>query len=407
MNEAIGAGHGMGDLRGAGAGGGDPAAAGHGISDLTTSGALGAAVQDPVETPVETPVRIPRLGFLGVGWIGRLRLEAIMAAGAAEVVAVADPAADAVAQAVLAAPAAARVTTLDELLEVGVDGVVIATPSALHAEQAIAALGRGVAVFCQKPLGRTAAEVQGVVAAARAADRLLGVDLSYRHTAGMQAIRELIRGGELGEVYAVDLIFHNAYGPDKPWFYDPLLAGGGCVMDLGIHLVDLALWTLPDARVVAVASELFAGGEALRVGEPLPAGDSLDLSNPQQVGGGRQRGASRVEDYAVAQLRLVDGGVVRLACSWNLSAGRDAVIEASFYGTRGGASLRNIDGSFYDFLAESYRGTAREVLAAPPDPWGGRAVLSWVEQIAAGAGFDPAIEDLVEVARTLDRIYGR
>jgi predicted dehydrogenase len=58
--------------------------------------------------------------------------------------------------------------------------VVIATPSALHAEQSIAALTSGAAVFCQKPLGRTADEVRQVVDAARTADRLLAVDLSYR-----------------------------------------------------------------------------------------------------------------------------------------------------------------------------------------------------------------------------------
>ncbi|MCX9146072.1 Gfo/Idh/MocA family oxidoreductase [Erythrobacter sp. WG] len=58
-----------------------------------------------------------------------------------------------------------------------------ATPSALHAEQAIAALERGLAVFCQKPLGRSSAEVRAVIAAAEAAHRLLAVDFSYRHTA--------------------------------------------------------------------------------------------------------------------------------------------------------------------------------------------------------------------------------
>src|SRR5690606_4635728 len=96
-------------------------------------------------------------------------------------------------------------------------------------------------------------EVQPVIEAARSADRLLGVDFSYRFTEAMQAVRSLVEGGALGRVYAVDLVFHNAYGPDKPWFYDPRLAGGGCVMDLGIHLVDLALWTLgfPVVRDVA------------------------------------------------------------------------------------------------------------------------------------------------------------
>jgi predicted dehydrogenase len=101
---------------------------------------------------------------------------------------------------------------------------VIATPSALHAEQAIAALDRGLAVFCQKPLGRDASETRAVVEAARRADRLLGVDLSYRYTRAAAALRDEVRSGALGEVYAVDLVFHNAYGPDKPWFYDRRLA---------------------------------------------------------------------------------------------------------------------------------------------------------------------------------------
>ena len=139
----------------------------------------------------------------------------------------------------------------------------IATPSALHAAQAQAALERGLSVFCQKPLGRTAAETRAVVETARVTDRLLAVDLSYRWTSGMQRIRELIRAGEFGRVYAADLTFHNAYGPDKPWFYDPAHSGGGCVMDLGVHLVDLALWALDFPEVEDVASQLFAAGARL------------------------------------------------------------------------------------------------------------------------------------------------
>jgi predicted dehydrogenase len=253
----------------------------------------------------------PRLGFLGVGWIGRHRMEAIVATGAAEVAAIADPSPEMAAEAGKLAPGAQVVGGLDEILAAGVDGVVIATPSALHAEQSIAALRAGAAVFCQKPLGRTAAEAQAVVEAARAADRLLGVDLSYRFTDGMRRIRELIAGGELGRVFAVDLVFHNAYGPDKPWFYDPTLSGGGCVMDLGVHLVDLALWALDFPAVSEVSSQLFAGGEPLT-------------------------GHERVEDYAVATLELSNGTAVQLACSWRLQAGCDAVIGASFYGTEGG-----------------------------------------------------------------------
>jgi len=83
------------------------------------------------------------------------------------------------------------------------------------------------------------------------------------------------------------------------------------------------------------------------------------------------------------------------------------VIAAEFQGTAGGAALRNESGSFYDFTAERFRGTARETLAAPPDDWGGRAAAEWAARLAAGEGFDPAAEELVAVAAVLDRIYGR
>lgn len=323
----------------------------------------------------------PRLGFLGVGWIGRHRMEAIRTSGLAEVAAIADSAPDVLANVALTSPRARSLSALDELLDIDVDAIVIATPSALHREQAIAALGRGKAVFCQKPLGRTAGETREIVEAARRANRLLAVDLSYRFTAGMRAIRELIAAGELGRVYAVNLVFHNAYGPDKAWFYNPKLAGGGCVIDLGIHLVDLALWSLGFPRVERVTSRLFARGE--------PLGDREQA----------------VEDYAVAQMELGTGTTVQLACSWHLQAGRDCVIEASFYGTKGGASFRNVNGSFYDFGAERMRGTSRETLTAPPDEWGGRAALDWARRLADGRGFDPQVEELIDVARALDAIY--
>ena len=324
-----------------------------------------------------------RLGFLGLGWIGRHRMAAMLDSGQVCAAGFLEPSDEQAAAAHGLAPGSQRVDTMDTLLDLQLDGLVIATPSALHAEQARRALDRGVAVFCQKPLGRDEAETAGVVAAAERADRLLGVDLSYRHIAGMRQVRDLVATGALGRIYAVDLVFHNAYGPDKPWFYDPHQSGGGCVVDLGVHLVDLALWTLGFPDVDAVSAQLFAGGHRL-------------ADRPGQV-----------EDHAVATLELATGTGVQLACSWRLHAGRDAIISAAFHGTGGGAALRNVDGSFYDFTAERYAGTATHIMAAPPDAWGGRAAVEWATRLAAGAGFDAAAWRYVEVARVLDRIYGR
>lgn len=324
----------------------------------------------------------PRVGFLGVGWIGRHRMQGIIDADAVEIVALADPSPEMKEEAAKLAPNAAIGETLEDVLAHGLDGLVIATPSALHAAQSITALQAGVSVFCQKPLGRSAREVQAVVDAARDADRLLGVDFSYRFTAGVRAIRDLVQSGELGDIRAIDLTFHNAYGPGKPWFHDRQLSGGGCLIDLGVHLIDLALWVLDFPEVSDVRGHLSADGKLL------------------------EANAEAVEDYAVASFRLGTGTIVRIACSWQLQAGQEAVISAAFYGAQGGAELRNVNGSFYDFTAERYRGTTRETLVSPPDEWGVRAAQDWACRLAAGGRFDPQCERITDVSKVLDRIYG-
>lgn len=329
---------------------------------------------------VLAPAR-PRVGFAGVGWIGRNRMAAMARLGTIDLAVIADPDGASSEEAGLIAPDAERITTIEDLLETDLDAVVIATPSALHASQSIRALEAGMAVFCQKPLGRTADETRAVVDAARSANRLLGVDLSYRHTAAMQAIRDLVQGGEIGDVFAVDLVFHNAYGPGRDWFYDRRLSGGGCLIDLGIHLIDQALWTLGFPTVTSVT------GRLLRGGVPLPAA------------------GHDVEDYAAARLDLENGTCVNLTCSWNLPAGCDAVIGATFYGTQGGLSMRNVDGSYYDFVLERFEGRSRELLVKPPDDWGGRAAASWAEQLVRDPVYDPEIEQVITVSEILDRLY--
>jgi predicted dehydrogenase len=335
--------------------------------------------------PAPAPAR-PRIGFAGVGWIGLNRLKAVAAADAAEIVCINDASTDAARKAVdMVAERAPRVRlaeSFDDLLAADLDGVVIATPSGLHAEQTIAALERGHAVFCQKPLARTGGEVARTINAARQSDRLLAVDFCYRTVAGVPQLVQLARSGALGDIFAVDLVFHNAYGPDKPWFYDLRQSGGGCVMDLGIHLVDLLLLVLDYPQVAEISSRLHASGRLL--GQPL----------------------TELEDHALVEMQFDTGTTARLACSWRLSAGRDAIIEAAFYGTRGAVALRNVGGSFYDFVVEHYEGTARRTLAEGPDDWGGRAINAWARQLAVAPTFDPGAARLYDVSTLIDAIYG-
>jgi predicted dehydrogenase len=325
----------------------------------------------------------PRLGFLGVGWIGRQRMEAVDRAGAARVAAVADTDSDAAHAAAEAVCCETVCRGFEELLELPLDGLVIATPTALHATQARRALQRGFPVFCQKPLARTAPECRRLVELARAQDLSLGVDMSYRHVAAVKAALGALREGAIGQPHAAELVFHNAYGPDKPWVRDPVLAGGGALIDLGSHLIDLARLFLGELDPAAVHADLFAGGARLN-------------GDPQQV-----------EDLALAQLTLRDGRVIRIACSWWLPAVTDAVIEASFIGDGRALRISNVDGSFYDFETLLIEGRRSERIARPPDDWGGRGLIEWARSLPATRGFDNSAWALVEVAEVIDAIYGR
>jgi predicted dehydrogenase len=330
--------------------------------------------------------RKPRLGFVGLGWIGRNRLQSVAEAGVAEISAIHDVHASAVDEARKLSGDAAQFSSFEELLDYELDGIVIATPNCFHAEQSIAALERGIAVFCQKPLGRNALETRKIVDAARKSDRLLGVDLSYRGIPAMQAVSDFVESGDLGNVFAVDAKFHNGYGPDKPWFRDFSLSGGGCMLDLGSHLLDLALRPLGFPKVTQVQSSLFAHGNLLA------------------------KGCEEVEDYGVATIETEAGTVINLSCCWNLNIGRDADIEIAFYGTGGGAKLRNVDGSFYDFVGERFSGTKTEMLGSPEDTkwqWGALATIEWIKRLGVDGRFDPDAERFVSLAEVIDSIYGR
>lgn len=334
-----------------------------------------------LRAPNVLPVRPPRLGFIGTGAIGRVHMQALLEADCAECKAVFDPSDADAQEAVALAGGIQRYGQLQDFLKSGLDGVVIATPTALHTEHCIAALQSGLAVFCQKPLARSFAETIAVVDAARSADRLLAVEFCYRHIAGMAELRRLMSDGELGQVFAADLVFHGAHSSDKPWFYEAASAGGGCVMDLGIHLVDLAMWLLGN-RATKVTSSLYRQG--------------VKLTPPHVL----------VEDYATAKFFL-DDTEVRLTCSWNLHAGHDATIEARFYGTNGGAAVRNVRGSFEDFEIHHFTATSSRQIAGYPDTGCDRALVDWVTQLKFSNRFDPQAEQALAVAEVVDRIYSR
>lgn len=328
----------------------------------------------------------PRIGFAGVGRIGNRRLQAILGAESAEVVGVLDPDGRNIRAALdqTGLKESVVVPDLEALLGLDLDGVVISTPNHLHADQSVEALEGQAGVFCQKPLGCNRGEVDRVIDTARRVDRLLGVDLTYRRAPAMQAIRRRVAAGEIGDVYAADLVFHNAYGPDKTWFYDRIKSGGGCFLDLGVHLVDLALWVLDFPRVDHVTSRFYSRGHPIR---------GSDLQT--------------VEDYALARLDFDTGATAQLACSWHLSAGCDAVVRATFHGTNGTLHMYNQDGSYFDLVAEKLTGREREVIAVPNGKWDSNTAIEWTRRLRESNRFESEAVRHAEIAHVLDQVYAQ
>lgn len=305
-----------------------------------------------------TPVR---LGVLGCGWIARSRLRQIADDGLAEVVAVADVDASALSAIGALAPRAKACTSLEELAVARPDAVMISTPSALHREQALALLRRGMPVFVQKPLALSAAGVKELLGVAESADLPLGTDFCYRHLRSAVALRHELRHGAIGRPFLIEGCFHNAYRPGSGWADQPDLAGGGALIDLGIHLLDLLVW-LTDQPLTLLGAQL------LRRGQPV--------------------GREATEDFAALDLQQGAGARARLVTSWDASTGRDAQIDLRLYGPHGCLQLGNREGSFFDFDAWLFQGTNAQHLAADDgDAWQAGPLRAWLRQVSAGSGY--------------------
>ena len=194
-----------------------------------------------------------RVALVGAGWIMDFHARAVLAHPGAELVAAANWREPSLAK--LAERYGIPRTTTDWralAADPEVDAAVIGTPNALHAEQAIAFLRAGRHVLVEKPMARTVAEADAMIAAARGSGARLMVAHCWRFHADVRALRARVAAGELGEVVKTRSYgAHVRWGPSG-WFTDPELAGGGAMLDMGVHAVDTTRYLLGDPEPVRV-----------------------------------------------------------------------------------------------------------------------------------------------------------
>ena len=198
-----------------------------------------------------------RVALFGTGWIMKFHAQAVSDDPRAEIAAAANWRPESLAE--LAERFSIPRTTTDwrELAaDPAIDAVVIGTPNALHAPQAIACLEAGKHVLVEKPMARTLAEADEMVAAAGRSAGALMVAHCWRFHPDVRALRDRIAAGELGQVVKTrGYGIHAGWGPSG-WFTDTELAGGGALMDMGVHAVDTARFLLGDPQPERVCAAI-------------------------------------------------------------------------------------------------------------------------------------------------------
>ena len=198
-----------------------------------------------------------RIALFGSGWIADFHARGVLEHPGAELVAAANWREESLAA--LAERHGIPRTTTDwrELAaDPSIDAVVVATPNALHAPQTVACLAAGKHVLVEKPMARTLAECEAMLAAAEESGARLMVAHCWRFHAEVRRLRDRVARGELGDIvktrgYGV----HAGWGPSG-WFTDMELAGGGALLDMGVHAIDTARFLLGDPAPETVCARI-------------------------------------------------------------------------------------------------------------------------------------------------------
>ena len=207
-----------------------------------------------------------------------------------------------------------------------VDAVIVTTPNRYHEEHVVAALEAGLDVLVEKPLAHDLASAERIAAAAADAAGFCMVGFNNRFSDAIRVLKEYQRAGRFGEIYHVEANYVRQRGiPGRgSWFTSEAVAGGGALVDLGVHAVDLALYVLEFPAIVEVTGETRAG-----------FGGRDDYAFVEMWGEDAGAMGFDVEDSVSAFLRSEDGRTVSLEVAW--AANRPSTDEFFIRGTDAGA----------------------------------------------------------------------
>ncbi len=217
-------------------------------------------------------------------------------------------------------------TDYRKMLEMdGIEAVDVCTPNYLHKQPVVDSLAAGKHVICEKPLAINAAEGAEMTAAARASGRQLAVGLNVRFGAGAQAVKRFVDGGRLGEVYYARAHALRRRGiPGWGLFTQKDKQGGGPLIDIGVHILDLTLWLMGHPEPVSVTGQTYA-----KFGTREGVLGLMGEWDPKTF---------TVEDFAAGFIRFKGGATLTLESSFAANIAENQ-FHTTLLGTEGGALL--------------------------------------------------------------------
>jgi len=270
-----------------------------------------------------------KVGVVGAGAVARLaHLPGYAADPRVEIVGVVDTAqhrAEALAE-MFGSQAYPSIAAL--LSEGGAQAVSICVPNSVHAPLALEALRGGADVLIEKPMALEPSEATEIAATARSDGRVLMVGMTHRFTNRATVLARYLDAGRFGRIYHARAVWMRRRGDPGGWFTDKKYSGGGAMMDIGVHALDLAWWLMGRPEPVRVTGSLhreIAPYETEFVGA-WPTAD-----RPAEA-------VFDVDDFMAAHIQFENGASLEISVAWAVN-GPDGSLDLDLYGTKGGARL--------------------------------------------------------------------
>lgn len=289
------------------------------------------------------------LGIIGMGGIGTIHAEAHQAVGETEIAAICDVDKKKLTKAGKKFGVKQRFDDYRDLLKTDVEAVAVCVGNALHKEVALAAIDAGKHVFLEKPMAMNAAEAAEIAAAADKADPILQMGMVWRFNPAAQIIRQWVEDGQFGEIYHMRSVLVRRRGVPGlgGWFTTKAEAGGGALIDIGVHWFDLPMYLSGLWNPTAISAKTYAEF-GLRMRDYTYVG--------MWAGPPNFDGVFDVEDYATGFVRFGRQATLSFEIAWAANSE-----DASFVEILGDkAGVRAFDGKPLKLLTE-HRGKLSDI----------------------------------------------